>query len=616
MKEFFILKRKRTLKLLCTLSFFLFITISVFTQDKTYNMDEIVVSSGRIPITFSNLSRSVKVLSAEEIKSVPVNNIADLLKHISGVDLRTRGSEGAQADISIRGGSFEQTLILIDGVKIIDPQTGHHNLNLPISIESVERIEVLKGQGARAFGANAFSGAVNIVTKKDRINSFNASILGGMYGLYEYNLTGSLMTGLIANNFSFSKKKSDGYRHNTNYDVQNISFGQNYILGQNQINLLLGYTDKSFGANSFYSDRFPNQFERTITRIANISAEVPLNSILLSPKIFYRNSFDDFKLDYFRPGWNQNTHRTESFGSEIQASFISSIGTTYFGGEFGRDEIRSSNLGIHSRSKAGLYAEQTYSPIQSLAISAGVFAYNYSTIGWKFWPGFEMSYSLTGESKFFASVGKAFRLPTFTELYYVSPANMGNPNLNYEQTTNYEIGFSTRQSIFSAAGSVFIKDGANLIDWVRAKTTNPWKVENVSNLTTLGLDIGLDFNAQKYFNSSPISSISLNYVYLTSDRKTGSFESKYLLDHLRHQVVLGFANELFFGLKQNWSLRYEERENITSHFIVDTQITTRVQMFEFFLRVTNLFNTAYFDIPGVPLPGRWISAGIKFLLNQ
>ncbi|OGU67209.1 MAG: hypothetical protein A2499_02240 [Stygiobacter sp. RIFOXYC12_FULL_38_8] len=590
----------------------LFTTPFLVAQEKTYKLNEIVISSGRIPISFSDLSRSVTVLTANEIKNIPANNIQDLLKFVSGVDLRARGTEGAQVDISIRGGSFEQTLVLIDGVRLSDPQTGHHNLNLPVALENIERIEVLKGQGARVFGANAFSGAVNIITKKEKRNSLALSTLGGQNRLYEISLSGSAQTGFLGNNFSYAKKKSDGYRHNTNFETNSFSLGQNFSLGENQFHLFFGYIDKNFGANSFYSNLFPNQFERTITRFANATAEIPVGQFQLSPKIYYRNNFDDYHLDYLRQDWNHNTHRTESFGAELQASFNTQFGTTYFGGEFGKDEIRSSNLGIHVRTKNGFYAEQLIHPVKDFSISAGLFAYNYSSIGWKVWPGFDISYSATDELKLFASVGKAFRLPTFTELYYASPANMGNPNLLYEQTTNYELGFAHTQNFLRTSGSIFLKEGKDLIDWVRAKPTNPWRVENVSNLSTLGAEVSFDFQLSRIIESFPITSINLSYTYLSSDRKTGNYESKYLLDHLRHQLIIGLTNVLPFGLTQNWMIRYEERENITSHLIVDSQISARIEMFDLFLRATNLFNTSYFDIPGVPLPGRWISAGVKF----
>ncbi|MDP3580696.1 MAG: TonB-dependent receptor, partial [Ignavibacteria bacterium] len=345
------------------------------------------------------------------------------------------------------------------------------------------------------------------------------------------------------------------------------------------------------------------------------TAEIPIGQLQLSPKIYYRNNFDDYHLDYLRQDWNHNTHRTESFGAELQALFNTQFGTTYFGGEFGKDEIRSSNLGMHSRTKNGFYAEQLIHPTENVSVSAGLFAYNYSSIGWKVWSGLDVSYSAADELKLFASVGKAFRLPTFTELYYVSPANMGNPNLLYEQTTNYELGFVHVLNYLRTSGSVFLKEGKDLIDWVRAKPTDPWRVENVSNLTTLGAEASFVFQLTRIIESFPVTNLNVSYVYLSSDRKTGSYQSKYLLDHLRHQLIVGLTNNLPFGFSQSWMIRYEERENITSHLIVDSQISERVEMFDLFLRATNLFNTSYFDIPGVPLPGRWISAGVKFLLE-
>ncbi|MEW6701979.1 MAG: TonB-dependent receptor plug domain-containing protein, partial [Bacteroidota bacterium] len=222
-------------------------------QTKEYKIDEVVVTASRIPMNYSKLLRTVSVINSFDIKKLPVNNIQDLLQHVGAVDLRARGVEGVQADAGIRGGTFEQTLILIDGVKIIDPQTGHNNLNLPISLDNVERIEVLKGEGSRMFGANAFSGAVNIITKKSKAPLLSFSALGGQNALFETNLFGTYPIGFTGNNFYFSKKKSDGYRYNTGFEITNFSAGQNIFLEEGIINFLFGYTDKKFGAYNFYS---------------------------------------------------------------------------------------------------------------------------------------------------------------------------------------------------------------------------------------------------------------------------------------------------------------------------------------------------------------------------
>lgn len=586
------------------------------SQEKVYKLNEIVVTAGRTPITFSNLARVVTLLNSEDIKNLPIDNIQDLLQYVNAVDLKTRGTEGIQADAGIRGGTFEQTLIMIDGIKISDPQTGHHNLNIPLSLENVERIEVLKGQGSRIFGPNAFGGAINIITKKEKEPSLSLSALGGDHNLYDINLFSSYPISLLGNNFSFSKKKSDGYRENTNFDITNFSIGQSFSIDKNIVNLFFGYVDKKFGAYNFYSDRFPNQWEHTTTKLFNVSSEFGNANFNLSPKIYWRRNDDDYILDNKRPDWYHNIHKTYSYGAELQSSLKTNLGITTIGGEINKEEIKSSNLGSHTRTKGGIFAEQLLNTFKNLSISTGFFIYKYSNIGWKFWPGFDAAYKISQSAKVFASFGKAFRIPTFTELYYTSPANMGNPNLKHEETINYEIGFSLLQNYFELQASLFLKDGKNIIDWGRTSEDEPWKVENIADVETIGSEISCQIFPKKFFEIIPLNKIQINYTYLSMDRTTGKYESKYLLDHLRHQLLVNINHDLPFGLQQNWSLRYEDRINFDSYLIVDSQLSMQYNKLFIFLRATNLFNKSYWDFAGLPLPGRWLSAGIKYRISS
>lgn len=589
---------------------------SLAAQDSTeYKMNEIIVTAGRVPTTFSNLARSVVLMDERKIKSVPVNNIQDVLKYIGGVDFKSRGVEGVQGDVSIRGGTFEQTLILINGVRTSDPQTGHHNLNIPISLDNVERIEILKGQGSRIFGPNAFSGAINIITKKSHSPFLSLSVLGGDNSLYETGIAASYPIGIVSNRISFSKKKSDGYRLNTNFDITNFSLQQNITTKLYNVNLFFGYNDKKFGANSFYSNLFPNQWEHTTTKLLNGSVDFSIGEFILSPKIFWRRNDDDFFLDQNRPDWNRNIHQTNSYGAEIQSSLKTQFGTTSFGGEIGNDQITSSNLGEHSRTRGGFFAEQVFEPLENFTSSVGLFVYNYSGIGWKFWPGVDISYRLNEHTKVFASAGKAFRIPTFTDLYYKSPANIGNPDLIYEETINYEVGFLFQQNIFRTDASVFLKDGKNLIDWVRVNNLSPWRVENVTSVKTYGAEISFSVDVLNWLGSSALKRVELSYAYLTADRSANNFESKYLLDHLRHQLIAGITNDLPFEILQNWSFRFQERVNLASQFTIDTQLQKRIASFEIFIRATNLFDKRYSDFSGVELPGRWLSAGLKYSMK-
>ena len=577
-----------------------------------HEMNEVVVSAARVPLTFSDLARTVIVLDQSTISAMSTDNIQDLLKYVGGVDLKLRGVEGVQGDISIRGGTSEQTLILIDGIKLSDPQTSHHNLNLPVTLENIERIEILKGHGSRIYGPNAFSGAVNIITKKERLPSLGISMLGGEHNLFETNFSASYPVGITNNTVSVSKKKSDGYTFNTAFDITNFFLQQSTELGGNNINVMFGYDDKKFGANSFYSNLFPNQWEHTTTKLLAGTADLQAGILILSPKVYWRRNDDDFFLDHNRPDWNRNIHQTNSYGGEIQSSVKSSIGTTTFGGEFAEDEIASTNIGDHTRTKGGFFAEQVIEPLKNFSSSFGIFAYNYSGIGWKFWPSIDAAYHLSDQAKIYGSIGRAFRMPTFTDLYYVSPANIGNPNLIYEETTNYELGFSFLESFIDAGMSVFLNDGHNLIDWVRNTDSAPWTVQNVANVKTYGVELNTTVDLRKLLENPILRTVGVSYTYLTANRQTGNYQSKYLLDHLNHQLIVNLTNTLPLGILQSWSFRYEDRQNYQSHFLLDTQLTKHFSDFELLFRANNLFNKTYSDFPGVLLPGRWLSVGLKY----
>lgn len=586
-------------------------TSLIFSQSKEYKLNEVIVTASRVPSTFSNLNRNVVVITSEEINETPVNSVQDLLQYVSGVDLKSRGINGVQSDITIRGGNFEQTLILIDGVKVSDPQTGHHNLNLPVSLDDIQRIEILKGQGSRIFGPNAFSGVINIITKKGREKSLSLTASGGENNFFETQIHGSYPVGIFSNNISFSKKKSDGYRHNTNFDIINFSYNSNLKSDFGKVNLFFGLNDKEFGANGFYSVAYPNQWEHTTTKFLNLSAELGNEELTFSPKIYWRRNDDDYLLGDPLPNY-ENIHKTNVYGSEIQISYKSNLGVTSLGGEFIQEKIESTNLGDHSRDKKGIFAEHKFSPFQDLNIIVGGFVYDYASVGWKVWPGLSIGYNISNKIRIYGSAGKAFRIPSYTELFYTSPTVNGNPNLKYEETTNYELGFRFNENIFGSEINLFRKEGKNLIDYVRI-SNEPWHAKNIAKVNTNGLEVNLNLYPD-FYDNFPVKKLSLSYTFLDSDKKTDEFESQYLLDYLKNQIVFSVQNNWWFDIHQNWILRYEDRINLEDHLIFDSQISKSFYNFKVFIKATNLLNKSYMQISGVPLPGRWILAGVKFSL--
>ncbi len=575
-----------------------------------HKLNDVVVTAGRMPISISNIARSVQIITAQEIKLMPVSSISELLKNVVSVDVRQRGADEIQSDISLRGASFEQTLILVDGIKMSDAQTGHHNMNIPVSIDQIERIEILKGQGSKVHGANAFGGVINIITKKTTLNRINLNLSAAQNATYSGTVILNLPFGMFNQNFSVTKKSSNGYKHNTGYNVTGFSYSANYSSSKAVFNFMASYRDKEFGANSFYTSAFPNQWEHVKTTLFSASGEFLFGILQLSAKAYLRKNNDEFLLKYNDPSFYKNNHETNTVGAELQASVKSNLGITSFGAEFSKDKIESSNLGNHDRSKGGFFGEHQFIFENTLFINIGAFLYNYAELGWKLWPGVDVAFKPNKNSKIFASMGKAFRIPTFTELYYLSPASIGNANLSSEETTNIEIGYSFNKANYSASIAEFYRNGKNIIDWVKTDSKNPWKAQNIGSLKTKGIEMNLTLR----FSNSIFRSLNVGYTYLDLTKDSESKISKYAFENLKHQLIISSLNNFLFDTVQSLSIRYEKRENFEEQILVDTEISKSFNNYSIYLSVSNIFDASNLDINGIPLRGRWFKSGIKFNL--
>ncbi len=604
-------------KILVTIAF-LFIINSIRAQSELeYNLDSLIVIANRISSSFSEIGRTIDIINLKEIKNLPITTIPELLEQSTGIDIKKRGINEIQSDISIRGGTFEQTLILIDGIKLIDPQTGHHNMNLPISLSQIERIEILKGQGSGIHGANAFSGVINIITKRNSTNTLNINLQGGDNSFYKLATNGSFTFGKTNHHINFSKSKSDGYKFNTAFENYNFSVSSSYNLAKTVIKSIYGITYKNFGANSFYTIKFPKQAEQTKIQLAAISADIEFNNFNFSPKIYWRKNIDEFVLDKDNPAFYKNNHLTNVLGIESQITTKIFGGTTNLGLEYNYDDIKSNNLGQHNRIKLGITAEQKINIYKSLSFNLSGYLYNYSnkysTIGWKFWPGINIAYSPTSNIKFYTNFGRAFRIPNYTELFYNDPVTKGNANLKPEESTNYEGGFNYKHKIFTTNISFFRKEGSNLIDYVMNKNSI-WKAKNITTINTNGFEFNstIKFSNKLFFDL--ISKIKFGYTYLTSDKIFSQYISRYTLRYLRHSLKVTIFTKLPFNLRQSWALKYGDRINLNDYFTIDTKLQREFDKFNIFIQATNLLNKPYEEIPGVLLPGRFIVAGINFKL--
>jgi iron complex outermembrane receptor protein len=620
-------------------------------QGKNYELEEVEVSGQRAPVTNSQMSRIVTVITKNDIDRAPAQSINDLIRNVPQVDLRQRGANGIQADLSIQGGSCDQSLILLNGVNISDPQTGHYSLNLPLDLESADRVEVVKGSLSRVYGANAFSGTVNVVTGQNPENYAKGSISAGDFGLFRSSVSVNQHSGIFQNFISATQGRSNGYMNNTNYKFGNTYYhGQANINGQ-KIGIQLGYLTKDFGANAFYSPKYPNQYETNDTYFGALTGKLQTGGFTFVPSAYLRRNYDHYMLNRLNPAAYQNFHQTDVFGFGGNASYSSFLGKTSLGIDYRKEVIYSTGLGDSlskprripgesskkfllgdSRENISLFFEHNVY-VGNFALSAGVLASKLSkpdTIG--FYPGVDASYQVTKAIRVFVSANSSMRLPTFTDYYYKSPTNIGNPNLRPESAWTYEGGVKFETRGLSAYASYFRRKGNDIIDWVRDSTTAPWRTVNYTKLNTYGVEVYARLRPGEYVPVLGfIDAITASYSY-TEASKTADLESYYALDYLRDKVTVSLDHRIYKGMGASWRFTWQKRNGTYSAWdasssswlapssypafaLFDGKIYYQYKYAKAFVEASNIFDSNYFDLGNLPQPGRWFKAGIEMKIN-
>jgi iron complex outermembrane receptor protein len=635
-------------------SIFLFLvllqlSLFVSAQKKdTLLIDEVEISSSRVPTLYSETSRVICIIDKMQLENAPVQTLNDILKYALSVDVRKRGAENVQADVSIRGGSFEQTLILLNGVKVNDPQTGHHNLDLPIEISDIERIEILEGPGSRVYGANAFSGAINIITKQGNSNNIKISAGAGMYDLYRASVSSEIKKGKYSHFLTVNGNKCSGYIANTDFFNGNAFYKSALNVGKGKFDLQLGYMDKAFGANSFYSPKYPDQYEHTKTKFANLKFTYG-DKFKITPSIYWRRHNDKFEL--FRnqaPSWylNPNFHLTDVYGAEINTSLISIIGKTAIGVEYRSENIYSNVLGnlmddtisdrsfsngfytkYKTRLNAGLFLEQSYT-YKNLSLAGGLLTNWNSDYGIDIYPGLDISFKFGRQYQIFFTINKTLRQPTFTDLYYQGPQNIGNPDLKPEEALNIELGLKKTTNFVRSSFAIFRRYGKNIIDWVKQNPNDKWESENLTEVLTDGVEIAFDMNIDKLTKSKfPVSSITLNYSYLNINKSSGNYISYYVLDYLRNKVSLQTQLRIYKTLGFSLGFSFEDRAGTyidfisgtekyyQDNFLLDARLFYRIIGFEVYLETNNILNQRHSDFGNIQMPGVWVKGGVSYTFN-
>ena len=562
--------------------------------------ETVVVTATSAPESLQHVGRTVVVLAGDELRQLPVSSIADALRLVSSVDVRSRGDRGVQSDFSLRGAGFGQALVLVNGIRLNDAQSGHHNSDVPVLLADVERVEVLLGGGSSLHGADATGGAVNVITR-GRGRRFLAEAAVGQHGLVDLSSAGSAARGGVDHALSGGFSRSDGFMTARDH---RIAQGRYQAILPRGTTASVALLDKEFGANGFYGPAPSREWtDQLLATVQQRFARADRWQAIADAA--YRTHGDRFVYDERNPSLSQSRHRTHAVSGDFRVhrafSSATQLSLALTGGH---ETIASSNLGDHafSRGSAGVELRRTLG--SRLVVHPGVRVDSYSGFGTSWSPSVALSGWMSGRVRLRASAGHAFRVPTFTELFYVDPNHQAAGALAPETAWSTDAGIDAFGGSWTTGVTLFGRWEDNVIDWVRPSPSVRWRTANIRHLDTHGLETA----AQRRLGTA--GHLRLQYTWLRSDAPALDQLSKYALDYARHAVAASLSGEwrgVGVGARAEGKRRVDGRE----YWTLDTQVSRPFGRAEVFVRAANLFDRRYQEIRGVEMPGRWVKAGVR-----
>ena len=620
-----------------------------------HELEEVSVTASRAPLAQGQQARMVTVLSSKDIAQAPVQSINDLIKYAAGVDVRQRGPIGAQTDVSVRGGNYEQITILLNGINLNDPQTGHNAFDFPCDISDIERIEVLEGPAGRVYGTSSLLGAINIVTKTPIKQSIQANIEGGSFGYGKAGIRFSYAKDNWGHSLSGNYTRSDGYsRSETGHLNADYAGGKAFYQGvyndeSVRVNWYAGLSSRGFGSNTFYSSYSDEQYEHTFKTYTAIQAENKIGKLHFRPSIYWNRTMDRWEL--FRDNADAypfNYHRTDVYGVNLNAYFDWTLGRTAFGAELRNEDLVSGNLGeklsepkhIHGTDRNYEYGINRTNVqfvlehnilLENFTLSAGLIAVknSWSEMNMRVYPGVDASYHLGKNWKVYASYNTSLRMPSVTELYYNSKGYNANKNLKPEELSAIEAGVKYQSRGFAAKASIYQNDMKNLIDWIIDTNSSDATLTttNFGKIKATGVESALAFDFQQLLPSQNIlKRFDLSYAWINQDQKKyEGITSMYVLEYLRHKVTANLQLHLWKQLNLGLNYRFQKRngnyavgkddagnailKKYSPYSVLDAKLSWDVPHYSLYLKANNLTAHRYIDFGRLKQPGMWLMAG-------
>jgi iron complex outermembrane receptor protein len=582
---------------------------SLRAQEAPVRLDTLRVQVGsRVSAGLPVLTRSIQVLDRGEIEAQAARTLAGLLEWATGVDVMARSP--AQSDLGIRGGGFEQVVVLVNGVRMSDPQTGHFDLDLAVPLDQVERVEILRGPASALYGADAVGGVVNVVTRQGDA-PWQARAEGGSWGSARLSGSASVAdVGGISGDVGGELARSDGHRAGTDFETSLLHLSLRRPMGPGALTGEAGFARRDFGARDFYAPY--RSYEKTRTYTGSIRwASGGRGGAGTEIGGAYRRHEDEFILFRDDPDYYRNRHTSSQVGGELlQRLVLRSRVDLVVGGEAFGDLLRSNSLGDRTETRGAIFGELVLGSGRAGVASLGLREDWHDGFGGFFSPSVSGSYRWDGGLRLRTAAGRSFRAPTFTERYYQDPLNQGREDLAPERAWSGEVGADfDGTGPFQISLTLFSRWAEDLIDWARttdAGEEEPWETRNVEDATFQGVEADLStpgpFDTEWTFGG----------MLLSVDSEEGEgFRSKYALRPLTEQLTgkvrRSFADRFTLAVHGQRSRRKGEEAYVR----LDFRAALRIGPSWLYLDGNNLTDASYPDVTGAPAPGRAFFLGLE-----
>lgn len=590
------------------------------------------VLGSRVPVALPGVVRTMDVLLTDDVERAPARSTGELLQAVPGVVVSQRQQYGVQSDLTMRGSTFDQVQVLLNGFAVGDPQTGHHAMDLPVGKGDVSRLEVLPGHGSSLYGAGAFGGTVNVVTRRPAAtNGGLITATGGDNGIWSGQAAADLRLGRdTGSRFSVERFRADGYEVDqadgsrawggndadswtgTGRVVHEGNGGEWDVFG--------AYSDRQYGALDFYAP-FPSYEKTRSTFVSALYRKNISDRITLEPRAFYRRHRDEFILLRDNPNAYTNTHVTRQTGGELRGVIrLNDIYSLAVSAEAAYEDIDSRGLrggvwgdalGWHLRRRASLAAEldRNRGPLRWQLGGRVDRQTNYDA---RFSGSGAFSYDLTAQWTARASAGSVYRLPTFTDLYYRDPANVGNPSLVPETGWTWDSGLEFNDGPWSGRATYYERYEEDQIEWARALGDPLWRVLNIAEGTTRGFELAANWR------HAAGHQLGLGWSRIDQESNLPEgFEGKYTLLVPRHVVtaraVVALAPNLHWTMNGRFVEHNDGPADFVSFFVLDSRIDWRGDSgWRAGFAGTNLNDRRYEEVPGVQMPGTVFTGTIGY----